>query len=91
MDQSQLHAIQAMMVFMPILVLAFAVILIIPYWLIWKKAGFSPWFSLLMFIPFVNFIMLYVLAFSEWKVVPANQPALRPPYPYPPSSFPPQV
>lgn len=90
-DQSQLHALQAMLVFMPIVLLVIVVIAIIPYWMIWKKAGFSPWLSLLMFIPLVNFIALYVLAFAEWKVVPANRPALRPPYPYPPSSFPPQV
>jgi hypothetical protein len=57
--------------------------------MIWKKAGFSPWFSLLMFVPMVNFVMLYVLAFSDWKVVPVTQVA--PQYPYPPSSLPPQV
>jgi hypothetical protein len=88
-QQSQLHAIQAMMVFMPIFFLGIAVLIVIPYWFIWKKAGFSPWFSLLMFIPAVNFIMLYVLAFSQWKVVPVApaQPAMG--YPYPPSTFPP--
>ena len=90
LDQSQLHALQAMMVLMPIFFLIFAVIIIIPYWFIWKKAGFSPWFSLLMFVPMLNFIMLYVLAFAEWKVVPAPQPTMG--YPYPPASIqPPQV
>jgi hypothetical protein len=57
--------------------------------MIWKKAGFSPWFSLLMFIPMVSMIMLYVLAFSEWKVAPVAKVA--PGYPYPQSSLPPQV
>ena len=90
MDQHQLHTLQAMMVFMPIIFLVFIVMVIIPYWMIWKKAGFSPWFSLLMFIPMVSMIMLYVLAFSEWKVVPVVQPSLPYPYPYPPSS-PPQA
>jgi hypothetical protein len=89
MDQSQLHTLQAMMLFMPFVVLVFAAILIIPYWFIWKKAGFSPWFSLLMFLPFVNIVMLYVLAFSEWKVMPIAQPAFG--YPQPPASLPPQV
>jgi uncharacterized membrane protein YhaH (DUF805 family) len=88
MDQNQLHAVQAMMVFMPIIILVFVVILLIPYWMIWKKAGFSPWFSLLMFVPMVNFVMLYVLAFSDWKVVPVTQVA--PGY-YPPAPMPPQV
>jgi hypothetical protein len=87
LDPSQLHAIQAMMIFMPFFMLGFAILMIIPYWFIWKKAGFSPWFSLLMFIPLVNFIMLYVLAFSEWKVVPVAQPSLG--YPYPPTPLPP--
>lgn len=89
-QQTQMHTLQAMMVLMPIFFLVFAVIVIIPYWFIWKKAGFSPWFSLLMFIPMVNFIMLYVLAFADWKVVPAPQQPLA--YPYPPASItPPQV
>jgi len=54
-------------------------IVLIPYWVIFRKAGFSPWLSLLMFVPLGNIIMLYVLAFSEWKVVPVA----REPYPYP--------
>ncbi|HTZ89012.1 MAG TPA: hypothetical protein VMA71_01650 [Alloacidobacterium sp.] len=86
-DQSQLHALQAMLVFMPFFVLIGAIIVIIPYWMIWKKAGFSPWFSLLMFVPLVNLVMLYVLAFAEWKVVPIVPAA--PAYSYPPTSFPP--
>jgi hypothetical protein len=73
MDQTQMQALHAMMFFVPFFVLGFAVLMVIPYWFIWKKAGFSPWFSLLMFVPLVNFIMIYVLAFSEWKVVPVTQ------------------
>lgn len=86
-QQTQMHALQVMMAIMPIFFLIFAVIIIIPYWFIWKKAGFSPWFSLLMFIPLLNFVMLYVLAFAEWKVVPVPQQPLA--YPYPPASIPP--
>lgn len=87
MNPDQIHAIQGIVLLvMPIVMLVFAAILIIPYWFIWKKAGFSPWLSLLMFIPLVNLIMLYVLAFSQWKVVPVPQPA----YAYsPPSTLPP--
>ena len=48
-------------------------IYIIPFWMIFKKAGFSPWMALLLFIPLANIIILYVLAFSQWKVVPAPQ------------------
>jgi hypothetical protein len=88
-QQSQMHAIQAMMVLMPLFFLGFAVIIVIPYWFIWKKAGFSPWFSLLMFIPLLNFIMLYVLAFSDWKVVPVAQAQPQFGYSYPPPPLPP--
>jgi hypothetical protein len=90
MDQTQMHVFQAIMAFAPFVVLGFVILMIIPYWFIWKKAGFSPWFSLLMIIPAVNFIMLYVLAFSQWNVVPASQSVTNFSYQYPPSP-PPQV
>jgi hypothetical protein len=46
------------------------VVLVIPFWQIFKKAGKSPALSLLMLIPFVNLIVLYVLAFSRWNPTP---------------------
>ena len=42
-------------------------VVIIPYWKIFSKAGFSGWLSLLMLVPLANLIVLYVVAFSEWK------------------------
>ena len=33
-----------------------------------KRIGLSPFWSLLVFVPFVNLISLWVLAFSEWPV-----------------------
>ena len=74
-DPHTMHMLTAFMAIMPIFILIGIVILIIPYWMIFKKAGFSPWLSILMFVPLVNFIMLYLLAFSEWKVVPVAQAA----------------
>ena len=50
----------------------------IPFWFICKKAGFSPWLSLLDIIPLGNLVLLYVLAFAEWKVVPAPQHGVLP-------------
>ncbi len=47
----------------PLLIL---VIVVIPFWQIFKKAGYSPWHSLWMLIPMANLIALYVLAFSTW-------------------------
>jgi hypothetical protein len=83
-----MHAVAAAMAMMPIFFLIGAALVILPFWMIWKKAGFSPWLSILMLVPLVGVIMLYVLAFSEWKVVPAQ--TVYPPN-YPPSTFPPQV
>ena len=76
--------------------LVFIAVLIVPLWQICKKAGFSPWLSLLIFVPFGPFILLYVLAFARWKVVPAPQvaggaypPAVYPPPAYPTTAYPP--
>jgi hypothetical protein len=62
-----------------------SIVVLIPYWFIFKKAGFSPFLALLMFLPLVNFVMLYYLAFARWNVVPAAMvyPA-PPPVPYQP-------
>ncbi len=46
-----------------------ALIVIIPYWKIFGKAGFPRIFGLFMIVPLVNLILLYVLAFSQWRVL----------------------
>jgi hypothetical protein len=63
-------------------------ILVIPYWFIFKKAGFSPWLALLMLVPLVNILVLYVFAFSAWKVAPVGPYSVTPMRhePYPPQS-----
>ena len=61
-----------------------SILVIIPYWFIFKKAGFSPFLALLMLVPLINFIMLYFLAFARWNVVPAAQVYPAPSLPYPP-------
>ncbi|MDT8385796.1 MAG: hypothetical protein RRB22_15440 [Gammaproteobacteria bacterium] len=53
-------------VFGPIMWVVIAIIVIIPFWAIFSKAGYSKWLSLLMVIPIVNLIALYFLAFSAW-------------------------
>ena len=45
---------------------AMILLILIPYWKIFGKAGFSPVLSLLMLVPLVNIIMLYYLAFADW-------------------------
>ena len=56
-------------------------IVILPFWFICKKAGFSPWLCLLNLIPLGNLVLLYVLAFADWKVIPAPQAFWQPPPP----------
>jgi hypothetical protein len=58
-----------MYAFGPVHMLVIGLILIIPFWQLFSKAGYSGWWSLLMIIPLVNLIALYVLAFSSWPVL----------------------
>ena len=82
------HMVVAMMAILPLIILICVAIIIIPFWFICKKAGFSPWLSLLNLVPLGNLILIYVLAFAQWKVMPIPQVAYTPPYPQPP--LPPQ-
>ncbi len=52
-----------------LLVLAFFVVPVVK---IVKRAGFSGWWCLLLLVPFVNWVMLYVFAFSRWPNMPEN-------------------
>jgi hypothetical protein len=70
-------------------------IVIIPFWFICKKAGLSPWLSMLNLIPGLGYlVLLYILAFADWKVAPVAQtgwPPQQPPYtPQYPPQYPPQ-
>jgi hypothetical protein len=67
-----------------ILFMFFPAIVLPPYWMIFKKAGFSPWLALLILVPIANLLVLYIVAFSAWNVVPASPqgwPVQQPPYP----------
>jgi hypothetical protein len=86
------HLMVAMMAIIPIIMLVAVAIFMVPCWFICKKAGFSPWLSLLCIIPSLGtLVLLYVLAFAEWKA-PASLAAYPPPYPPPPQPpYPPQA
>lgn len=45
--------------------IALLVIIVIPFWPIFRKAGFSGALSLLMIVPVVNLILLYIVGFSS--------------------------
>lgn len=82
-----------MMMFIPLILIGYFVVvalLMVPCWFILKKAGFTPWLAVLCIVPSLGtLVLLYVLAFAEWKVVPAPQQAYwppQPPQPQPPST-----
>ena len=84
LDQTQIQKVLvAVLAIMPILIILGLAIVIVPFWFICKKAGFSPWLSLLNIIPLGNLALIYVLAFAEWKVNPAPLPGWAPPPPPP--------
>jgi hypothetical protein len=44
----------------------FAVLFGFPVFKILQKAGFSGWWAILTFLPFINWIGLWVFAFMRW-------------------------
>jgi len=50
-----------------LIILVILLLVVVSFWQIFRKAGFSPLFSLLMPLPLVGFVMLYVLAFAPWR------------------------
>ncbi len=84
-DPNQVNGIIAAVIgFYLIFIVVIMAAIIIPFWFILKKAGFSPWLSLINIVPFGTLILLYILAFAEWKVIPAPQIGWAPPPAYPP-------
>jgi uncharacterized membrane protein YhaH (DUF805 family) len=85
--------IMTMAMIIPIIILIAIIVVMIPCWIILKKAGFSQWLALLCVVPSLGtLVLLYMLAFADWKVVPAPQPGWMPQPPYPPQNpLPPQA
>lgn len=46
--------------------MVFLIILLVPFWRITTRAGYSGFWSLLILIPLVNLLYLYFLAFARW-------------------------
>jgi hypothetical protein len=74
----------AMMAILPIIVLVCLAVILVPFWFICKKAGLSPWLTLLNIVPLGGLVLIYILAFSEWKVAPAPPATWASGYPPPP-------
>ena len=51
-----------------VFLLVSAAILIVPFWKIMERLGYSPYLSLLMVLPFLNIGLLYYIAFTDWPV-----------------------
>lgn len=83
----------AMAAFFVVFYVVGVAIIMVPCWFICKKAGFSPWLSLLCIVPTLGTLVLfYILAFADWKVMPAPVQGWAPPYPPQPPQPPyPQV
>jgi hypothetical protein len=78
------NIIAAVIGFYAVFFLVMETVIIVPFWFILKKAGFTPWLSFLNLVPSLGtLILLYLLAFAEWKVVPAAVQAWVPPPPPP--------
>jgi hypothetical protein len=57
-------------------VLILSLIVLVPFWKIFQKAGFGGALAILMLVPIANIIMIFFLGFAEW-------PSLRKPQPPP--------
>ncbi|MCW8193924.1 DUF805 domain-containing protein [Proteobacteria bacterium 005FR1] len=54
--------------------LLMSIIVVVPFWKICSKAGYSGWWSLLILVPLANLGLLYFLGFADW---PAQRYDLR--------------
>jgi len=50
-----------------LVILIVPLIIIIPFWKICSKAGFSPWWSLLAYVPFGFILLLWGIALAKWR------------------------
>jgi hypothetical protein len=80
-DPAQMqHIMAAMVPLVGLFAIIVTALLILPFWFAFKKAGLSPWLSLLVLVPAIGFLLtLYILAFARWRVVPMAPE--YPPYP----------
>jgi hypothetical protein len=46
----------------------FVVVTVVPFWRIFSKAGYPGVLAFTQFVPLVNVIVLFVVAFSQWPI-----------------------
>ncbi|KWH51269.1 hypothetical protein [Burkholderia cepacia] len=54
--------------------LVLVAVVVYPYVRIVRRTGHSGWWILTMFVPILNFVMLWVFAFVCWPTVDDRQP-----------------
>jgi hypothetical protein len=69
MYNNEMIRFESMWMMGPFGALFMAVLVVVPFWFIFGKAGFSNWLSLLVLVPVVNIVLLYFLAFSDWPAL----------------------
>ena len=53
--------------------LVLVAVVVYPYVRIVRRTGHSGWWILAMFVPVLNFIMLWVFAFARWPAIDDRQ------------------
>jgi hypothetical protein len=95
MDPDQVNhmagAVAGMMGFFMLLGLTIVAFHVFVFWRIFTKAGLSGPLALIGLIPPIGWIIvLCILAFSDWKVIPSPYRGLQP-YPPPPTNYQPPL
>lgn len=52
-----------------LILILYGMLIVVPFFQLWKRTGHNGWISLLMLVPMVNLVMLYVLAFKKWPAI----------------------
>jgi hypothetical protein len=55
-----------------------AIVIVIPLWRVFSKAGYPGVLALGMILPLVNILLLYFLGFSDWPVLKEPRALHRP-------------
>ena len=63
-----MSALGATWLIIAIVILAMTVLRIWGSWIIFTKAGYNGWLTLLNFVPFGDLIMIGILAFGRWPM-----------------------
>ncbi len=59
-----------------LVLLAVLAIFFIPVARIFKRAGWSPWLTLVVLIPGASIVLLWVFAFAPWPAVDGAKPSI---------------